>query len=498
MKIKLIAPARKPEWEEVFWDTKGVFQMSGRKNSISLALPTLAALTPFDVKVILTDENVEAINFEEKIDLVGITGITAVIPRAYEIAYEYRKRGVPVVMGGIHVSMFPEEAIEHCDSVVIGEAEGIWHRVVKDAQKKNFQKFYRALEFPDIANSPLPRWDLVKNDKYCFFTVQTSRGCPNNCDFCHVKVINGTKCRHKNIETVIEEIKILQRLAPQKQIFFSDDNLLSDIKYGEELMKELIPLKIKSWWWCLTSMNRLKNDTMLDLMYKAGCRMVSIGIESVSKKSIEMMNKSQVNNVEEYKAVIDKVHSHGISVLGSFVLGCDSDDETVFEELPKFIDQTNIFFSMVYIITPFMGTEFYKKLKNEDRIFENRWEKYNGESVCFKPRLLTIEALQEKRNSVCREIYAYKALYKRLHNLWKQNILVDSKVNSLGLLFRKTGICFMLRFFLYSLFNFNKERITFILKCLCKKNGFFAANSILLALNLHDYAYNLKSPQSKR
>jgi len=151
MKIKLIAPARKPEWGESFWDLTALCKLTGKKsNGVPLVLPPLAALTPSDVEVVLIDENVEPIDFDEKIDLVGITGMTCVIPRAYEIADAFRNRGIPVVMGGIHVSMLPEEAIQHCDSVVIGEAEKIWEQVVRDAEKKNLQKLYRAPRFPEL------------------------------------------------------------------------------------------------------------------------------------------------------------------------------------------------------------------------------------------------------------------------------------------------------------------------------------------------------------
>ncbi|MCM8781233.1 MAG: B12-binding domain-containing radical SAM protein, partial [Candidatus Omnitrophica bacterium] len=293
MKIKLIAPARKPEWGESFWDLKTLCKLTGRKaGGAPLALPTLAALTPSDVEVVLTDENVEPINFDEKVDLVGITGITCVIPRSYEIADEFKKRGVPVVMGGIHVSMLPEEAIRHCDSVVIGEAEEIWEQVVRDAQKGNLQKFYRAPRFPDLTNSPIPRWDLLKNDKYCYFTIQTGRGCPYDCDFCSVKVFNGRGYRHKTIDSVIEEIKTLQKIDYKKLIFFTDDNLLASPKYSEELMQRLIPLKIKTWW-CQSSVNRLKDDRLLDLMYRAGCRVIFVGLESVSQKNLDVMNKGQ-------------------------------------------------------------------------------------------------------------------------------------------------------------------------------------------------------------
>ena len=213
MKIKIISPAKQAKWGESFFDYKSACKLLGRKaGGAPLVLPILAALTPSDVEVVLIDENVEPINFDEKVDLVGITGMSFLISRAYEIADEYRKRGVPVVMGGIHVSGVPEEAIQHSDAVVIGEAEEIWAGIIRDAQKGNLQKFYRAPRFPDLNNSPVPRWDLLKNNKYLYFNIQIGRGCPYSCEFCTVTLFNGRGYRYKKVEQVMEEIAVLQRI----------------------------------------------------------------------------------------------------------------------------------------------------------------------------------------------------------------------------------------------------------------------------------------------
>jgi radical SAM superfamily enzyme YgiQ (UPF0313 family) len=487
MKIKIIAPARKPEWGESFWDLKTLCKLTGRKaGGAPLALPTLAALTPSDVEVVLTDEDVEPINFEEKVDLIGITGMTCVIPRSYEIADEYRKRGVPVVMGGIHVSMLPEEAIQHCDVVVIGEAEEMWEQVLRDAQKKNLQKFYRTTRFPDLTNAPVPRWDLLKNNAYSYFTIQTGRGCPFDCDFCSVKVFNGREYRHKKIERVLKEVEELQKIDSRKLMFFTDDNILAVPKYAQELMQELKPLKIKSWW-CQSSVNRLKDDRILDLMYDSGCRVVFVGFESVSQKSLDAMNKSQVNKVADYKEVVDKVHSHRIAVFGSFVLGSDNDDERIFEETVKFIDETNIAFAMVNIMTPIIGSKLFGKLKNENRILDTNWEKYNGEYVCFKPKSVTITSLKNGFKFVIIRIYTYKKLYKRLSSLWSKGILVRSRTSFLNS-FSKSRILFTFT----CLFNPDLNRTIFILRSLWNSNIASITGSILMALSFHDYAFPKK------
>ncbi|MDD2751573.1 MAG: radical SAM protein [Candidatus Omnitrophica bacterium] len=487
MKIKLIAPKRKLEWEQSFWDLKSLCKLIGREaGGAPLALPTLAALTPLDVDVVLTDENVEPINFEEKVDLVGITGMTCLIPRSYEIADEYRKRGVPVVIGGIHASMLSEEAIQHCDSVVVGEAEEIWEQVVRDGQKKNLQKFYRSSRFPDLTNSPIPRWDLLKNDKYCYFTIQTGRGCPFDGDFCSVKVFNGREYRHKKIEQVVKEIEMLQSIDHKKLMFFTDDNLLAIPKYTEELMRKIIPLKIKSWW-CQSSVNRLKDGKMLDLMHEAGCRLVFVGFESISQKSLAAMNKSHVNKVEEYKETVNLVHSHKIAVFGSFILGGDDDDENIFEDTTKFIDNTNIAFSMINIMTPLPGSNLYKRFKHENRILDNDWERYNGELICFRPEIISHEILQKGYIFVYNTIYSYDNLYKRLYNLWSRSVFVRSNKSSLFGLFSKGRILLTIK----SMFLNDKARRSFILRSLWNVYITSITNSVAIALNFHDYAENL-------
>ncbi|MFA5975646.1 MAG: radical SAM protein [Elusimicrobiota bacterium] len=485
MKIKLIAPARKAEWGESFWDVRTLCKLTGIKASIPpLALLTLAALTPADIEVVLTDENIEPIDFDEKVDLVGITGMTSFIPRAYEIAAEFKKRAIPVVMGGIHASMLPEEAIQHCDSVVIGEAEEIWEHTVRDAQKMNLQKFYRAPRFPDLANSPIPRWDLLKNDKYLHFIIQTGRGCPYDCDFCSVKVFNGRQYRHRRIERVIEEIETLQKIDNRKMIFFSDDNLLAVPSYAEQLLEKLIPLKIRSWM-CQSSVNRLNNDGVLDLMHKAGCRSVFVGFESVSQKSLEVMNKGQVNKVAEYKEIVHKVHSHRISVFGSFILGSDADEESIFEKTAEFIDETNIGFSMINILTPPPGTRLYQNMENEKRILHKDWQNYNAENVCIKPRFISADTLQEKRGNLVRQIYSYDRMYKRFSCLWSKGVFTRKNKSLRGLF---TKLRLLLSFKIIS--QFQGDRMFFALKCLWNRHV-PAPTLTFAALSYHDYAKNI-------
>jgi radical SAM superfamily enzyme YgiQ (UPF0313 family) len=481
MKIKLITPTNKKEDE--FWGFKYFEKLTGIKSgNLPLALPTLAALTPSDVEVIIEDENVNPINFNEKVDLVGITFFTCYALRAYEIADGFRKKGIKVILGGIHASIMPEEALQHADAVVIGEADEIWPEVILDFKRNNLQRVYKQKHFPDLRNSPIPRFDLVDQNNYNYFTVQIGRGCPYGCEFCSVHMFNGRQYRSKTIENVLREIKILKKLDNKKTFFFVDDNILINIDYAKQLFQELIHLKIK--WWCQASINRLQDDEILDLMQESGCREVFVGFESVSEKSLESIGKTISNKVKEYEWAIKKVHQHGIAIFGSFMFGADTDNKKIFEETFNFIQKNNIAFAMLNILVPAPGTVIYKKFKEEGRILSYDWSKYNGDHVCFKPNLMTIQELQKGRDKLLKRIYSYKNMYKRFKNLWEIGVFIRDK--DVKKLFTKTRIFLTIKIILSS--PFNLRRNIFILKSLWNLK-ITSILSLILSLNFHDYSY---------
>ncbi len=485
MKIKLIAPKRLDAWGESFWDLKTLSALTRKyAGGAPLALPTLAALTPHDVEVILTDENVEPVDFNEKVDLVGITGMTCVIPRAYAIADEFRKKGVPVIMGGIHVSMMPQEAAQHSDSIVIGEAEEIWAQVLADAGKGALQKTYRAPGFPDLTHAPIPRWDLLKNDRYCYFTLQTGRGCPFDCEFCSVQRFNGRNYRSRDINLVLKEISLLKKFDAKRSFFFVDDNLLAKKDYAKALFSELIPYRIK--WWCQSSVDSLKDDETLKLMFRSGCREIFVGFESVQQNSLQAMNKTKINKVDEYKDIITKVHSHGLSVFGSFILGSDFDNSTIFQETQTFIEQTNMAFAMINVLTPPPGTALYTRLEKEQRLLPCPWNQFDGEHVTFKPRNLSLPELQEKRDKLIRNLYSFNNLYARLTHLWNKGVFLREAGRKS--LFSKGRIIFTL----FTIFRASWSQTLFTWKCLWRKNA-TSVMTVLLATSFHDYAERLKA-----
>ena len=489
MKIKLIAPAKKAEWGESFWDLETFSRLTRKKAAGALlALPTLAALTPAGTEVVITDESVEPIDFSERVDLVGISFLTALAPRAYGIADIYRSKDVKVVLGGIHVSMLPEEAIEHADSVVIGEAEAVWPKVVSDFQAGSLKEYYYSECFPVLDSSPIPRWDLLDVDNYCYFTIQVGRGCPYSCDFCLVHVFNGRKYRHKSIDKVVEEIYFLKSIDRRKLLFFADDNLLAKPDFAAELMKALEPLNIR--FWAQASVNRLEDSEMLELLFKAGCRAVFVGFESVSEDSLDLVSKGAINKTDRYKIVIDKVHSAGIGVIGSFILGIDTDDEQIFVDTLSFIEENKIAFSMINVLTPFPGTMLYGTLLQEKRIANLDWSHYNAEHVCFEPKKMSCVQLLNGRNRLLSNLNSYKSLHKRLSCLWSKGAFVRHEEKTTR--FTRGRFLFTLR----SLFRPNPRETLFILKSLWNQY-MTSVSAVTLALNFHHYASKLMAKKKK-
>ncbi len=482
MKVKFISPCKHPDTGDLVWDNKTIIELLRIKSPAPwIALPTLGALVPSDVEVILTDETVEPIDYDEKVDLVGILGMTLYAAHGYEIADEFRKRGVPVIMGGIHASMVPDEVLEHCDSVLIGEAEEMMEQIIRDAEKGNLQKIYQSPGFCDMTKSPIPRWDLLKIKQYMYFNVQTGRGCPYNCEFCSVTNFNGMKYRTRKVEDIVKEIKYLRKLDPRKRIGILDDNILADKKHARKLLKALIPLKVKNWI-CQASFNKLNDDELLDLMEKAGCGWVFIGIESVSQNSLDEMHKSHINKVAQYKRIINKIYSHGISVFGSFIIGSDAENESIFEDTARFVAETRIPAPIINILTPFPGTRLAERMEKEGRVLKkNDWKYHSGDFVTFKPKNMTKEALEKKYIWLLRELYSYENMYKRLNFLWHNNVFVEKKWYYL---FRLDRILLTL----YAFFKRDRKRMKFILMGLWHPK-IPMIESVISSISFHDWAY---------
>lgn len=380
----------------------------GKLSCGPLALSYVASLVPPDINVSVIDENVDEIDFEKPVDLVGISVLTMTAPRAYEIAKAYRKRGTPVVLGGIHPTVLPEEAAEHADAIVVGEAEEVWPKLLLDFQKGEMAKIYQRSEPCSLEALPRPRWDLMNKGAYLTTNVvQATRGCPYNCAFCTVPRFFGRKYRCRPVEDVIAEIASLDG----KLLGFVDADITGNPVYAKKLFKALIPYK--KIWAGDAGIKAADDPELLKLAAKSGCKGLFVGFESLSPASLQEAGKSQ-NVVEYYKEAIRRINQHGISVLSGFMFGFDADDESVFERTVEFAVESKILYADFNILCPYPGTTAYSKLLQEGRIIETDWTKYFGMyNVVFRPKQMSVETLREGCLWAWKEFYSSKAICKR-------------------------------------------------------------------------------------
>ncbi len=400
-KLLLILPRN----ERGYW---GKVTKSGKAGMVRLSLPVVASLTPSSWDVEILDARATSVNFDQKVDLVGITAFSAEIPSAYEIADGFRRKGVKVVMGGIHVSSLPEEALEHVDSVVVGEAEPVWAKLLLDIEKGELKSIYRSESLVDMRGMPIPCRNLLNRKMYVtgFNTIQATRGCPFNCEYCAVTAFFGRKYRTRPITEVIDEI----RGFDTKDFVFVDDNITGQKSFAKELFQSLIPLNRT--WGGQASINIAKDDELLSLYAKSGGKYVFIGFESLSEQNLEKMNKSW-NSPDAYKEAIRKIHGAGINILGSFIFGLDEDDTSVFKRTYDFIMETKIDAAQFNILTPFPGTRLYETMNKDGRITDSDWARYHTGEVIFSPKSMTADELQQGYYALFRKTYTWSNILKR-------------------------------------------------------------------------------------
>jgi radical SAM superfamily enzyme YgiQ (UPF0313 family) len=388
--------------------------ISGRAFQVPpLALGILAELTPPQYSIELVDENLRDVDFSDVPDLVAVTCLTASAPRAYEISRRFRELGAKVVLGGIHPSAVPLEAAEHSDCVAIGEAEGVWPRLLEDFRTGQMKRFYKGKK-PSPSQIAVPKRDIFNAQGYFLKgTVQTSRGCPLGCDFCSVQRFFGRKFRFRSVASVVEEVRALAT----KFVTFVDDNIAGSYPYAKELFAGLTPLNVK--WICQAPISIGKDLDFLKLMHKAGCRGVFIGFESIMPDCLREVGKS-VNIVDKFGDYIKRIHDTGISIEGAFIFGFDHDDKGIFDRTLDFIHKAKIDFAQFGILTPFPGTKLYQRLRREKRIVSTDWEKYDITKAVFKPAGMSIEDLNEGRQWIEDEFYSFTSTVRRMLGLGKR------------------------------------------------------------------------------
>ncbi len=398
MRVVLIAPAAS---SYIWRKRRAAFTMP------PMALPFLAAITPPGVKIELIDEAVEDVDLNLEADLIGLSAMTANVSRAYALADHFRSRGIPVVMGGVHPSSLPQEALQHCDAVVIGEAESLWPQVVKQAAQGRLERIYENAHAVPLENLPAPRWDLLKAKRYFIpQTVQVSRGCPMACSFCSVSTYFGRSHRSRPLPQVIEEIKALER----KLFVFVDDNIAGDPDRAKELFAAMVPLKKK--WVGQCSLSISEDLELLKLATRSGCLGLLIGFESISPAVLRSIGK-RVNLGRKYEEAIRRIHACSIHIQGSFIFGFDDDTPEGIQSTVQFVKQNRLTGVNYCHLTPFPGTKLYADLHKEGRILHQDWARYDRQNIVFRPQNFTPEELQKHIFWAYRQTYNWRSFWQR-------------------------------------------------------------------------------------
>jgi radical SAM superfamily enzyme YgiQ (UPF0313 family) len=401
MKVLLIAPTS-GRWKAAA--TSKIF--NGRTFRFSLlSLLCVAAETPPHIKVKIVDEQVEEIPWDERFDLVGITCMTALAPRAYEISNVFRRKNIPVVLGGMHPTLCPEDASLHADAIVIGDVEGTWEQILSDAQQHQLKKTYHS-QFKELSNlKKVPRNLLNESSYSTINAVQATRGCPNSCEFCAVSAFHNKTQRQRPVEEVIEEVSSIRG----RFFIFVDDNLTADKEYAARLFKALIPLN--KYWATQSTISIADDPVFVALAAEAGCIGLFIGIGTFSAQNLNSVSKN-CNRVEKYRAALRLFHSYGIAVEAGIVFGFDNDGPKVFQNTLKLLDEMEIDLIQASIFTPLPGTGKFEKMQH--RIFDWNWANYDFHSVVFQPHKMSAESLQAGHDWLTREFYRPWRIIRRI------------------------------------------------------------------------------------
>jgi len=360
----------------------------------NLSLLTLAGLFPSHYSLHFIDEDHgEDIPFTEGFDLVFVTGMTQQINRAYEICAEFKKLGSYTVLGGIHASIYPQEAGRWADTVIIGEGEWILPHFLKDFKNNRAKPLYNPEVLIDLKTSPIPRYDLVNTELYSSYSIQTTRGCPRTCGYCTLPIMYGSVYRNKKIPQVLAEIRAIKAIDPSPMIFFVDDNMFVDRESSLRLIRAVGSENVA--WGTQTDISIADHPEILKALKECGCRWLFIGIENTSKNSLELFdrNKWKASMSDRFGSMVEKIQKAGINIWGSFMFGTDNDDESVFSNTLRFALEHGVYSASFTILTPLPGTELFKQMEKEKRIIDYDWSRYTFWDVVYKPRNLTEEQL---------------------------------------------------------------------------------------------------------
>jgi radical SAM superfamily enzyme YgiQ (UPF0313 family) len=376
----------------------------------SLVLELLASQTPPDWDVRIIQEPFDRIDFDQEADLVGITVATNTANRAYSIADEYRKRDTKVVMGGIHPTVLPQEALEHCDAVCLAEGETVWRDILQDFKNGKLRPLYKQERTTNLDEYPLLDHERIARRRSRFFdigTMETSRGCPYDCDFCSVSIIHGRKIRNRPLKPVLTEMESINN----RILFFVDNNIISSIPYAKQLFREMIPLKKR--WTAQATIAFAKDRELVRLASDAGCFGLLVGLESVVEEGFQRYKKS-LRNLEELKEALKLLKDHGISVLATMIFGHDFDTKDTIRRTLDYLLDLDLISASLGILVPYPGTKLADRLEKQNRLLSKDWSLYDINNLLFEPLNFSCDEFVEEMQNLRKKYFSWPAAAKRV------------------------------------------------------------------------------------
>ena len=392
----------------------GIPVQSNKRLIMTMLTPYLAGLTPESDHVTVIDDKVQEIPFGGDFDLVAMTTTTGSARRAYEIGRIFHERKVPVVMGGFHATLHPDEALFHADSVVIEEAEPVWEQLLDDLRAKKLKPVYMPDKPCDMKSLPRPRYELLDLSRYKIhmMPIQATRGCNYHCDFCEVPVVYGGNYRMRPVDDIVEEILAQKRIMGINQFQFIDDQLTGKHAFAREFFKALKPLQIK--WSCLWTLNTNHDEELLDLAIGAGCIHVNIGMESINQDNLDEIHKKQ-NHVKDYIDLLNSMKRRGLFYSLNLMFGLDHDNQEVFPTTLEFLEKIRAPLAFFSIVSPREGTPLRERLDHENRVVDPTADQFSSGHVCmFRPKNMSKEDLEQGIDWIQRSFYSPRSIMKRL------------------------------------------------------------------------------------
>lgn len=399
----------------------------------SLGLLTLAGLTPDEHEIRYVDiPDVDAPDIVARLpgpfDVVAISSFTAMIKDAYRLAARYRAAGTRVILGGLHVALCPDEAAQHADAIVVGEGEPAWPHVLADLARGQLRPRYQATAPYNLADAPMPRFDLLDVSKYNRLTIQTARGCPWSCEFCAASIRLNPKYRTKPIPKVIAELHRIKEFWPVPFIEFADDNTFADKRHGHALCEALAAERVR--WFTETDISVAQDDALLRKMRQAGCAQILIGLEDPAEglEGMELKTNWKARQRVHYLESIRRIQDHGITVNGCFVLGLDTHTEASFDRIWEFIQQSELYEIQLTVLTPFPGTPLYDRFARDDRLVEpHAWEKRTLFDVTYQPAHLSVDALRKGLLDLAEKVYSAEFTDFRRRQFIRRKLAADDR-----------------------------------------------------------------------